>query len=417
MIKTMSRWLAVVVLAAGWVDVSRADEISELRQQLQEQYNALREVQQKLIEIESAQKQQGQAVKKFESTGGAVIPETLKWAENIRLYGDFRYRHEQIDGDRVDQRDRHRIRARLGLKGTITDEWTFDLRLASGSDDPTSTNQDLDGGFSSKDFWLDRAFLTYKPHAIEGLSLMAGKMSNPFMTVGGNQLMWDSDLNPEGIAVKYTARLTDAASLFVNGGGMWVEERGSDTDTSLWGVQGGLIHAFEDQSKLTGGAGFFKYGNIKGKPAIGAFLGNTSDGGVYAFDYELMELFGEYASKLGDVPFTLYGDYVVNTASRVRADTGWLVGATYNKASAPGTWQTGYEYRDIERDAVLGRFNDSDFVGGGTHGKGHKFSFKYALAKNVAAAATYFLNERDAVGDGKRDDAYRRLQLDIEVKF
>lgn len=417
MVQTMGRWFVVAMVTAGVVGISRADEVSELRQQLQEQYNSLREIQQKLIEIETAQKQQGESVKKLESAGPAAVPDALKWMENLRFYGDFRYRHEQIDGENVNQRDRHRIRARVGLKAKINEEWNFDLRLASGSDEATSSNQDLDGGFSSKDFWLDRAYLTFKPASIQGLSVLAGKMSNPFLTVGGNQLMWDSDLNPEGIAVKYTATLSESVGMFVNGGGMWVEERSSDTDTSLWGIQGGLDYALADNSTLTGGAGYFKYGNIQGKPAIGAFLGNTSQGGLYAYDYELVELFGEYASTLGDVPVSLYGDYVVNTASGVNGDTAWLVGATYNKASAPGDWQIGYEYRDIERDAVLGRFNDSDFIGGGTHGKGHKFNFTYALAKNVTTGATYFLNDRDATGDGRRDDTYRRLQLDVVLKF
>lgn len=411
-------WVLAAALAAGSVGMVRADEISDLRKQVEEQYNALIRLQIQLSQVENAQKQQAESVKKLESTGGFTLPEPMKWAERVRLYGDFRYRHEQIDGDRVDQRDRHRIRARVGLKGSINDEWSFDLRLASGNDDsPISTNQDLDGGFSSKRIWLDRAFLTYEPDKMDGLAVLAGKMGMPFYTVGGNQLIWDSDLTPEGIAVQYTVNLNETWSLFANGGGMWVEERGSDTDTSLWGLQGGLSHLFEDKSKLTGGVSYYKYGNIKGKAAIGAFAGNTSQGGVYAFDYELLETFGEYATKLGETPMAFYGNYVVNTASGVQGDTGWLLGARYNKASAPGTWEAGYEYRDLERDAVLGAFTDSDFIGGGTYGRGHKLGFKYALAKNVAAGATYFISERDADGGGKRDDKYRRLQLDIELKF
>jgi hypothetical protein len=418
MVKRIALWILAAGFAAGLAGTSYGDEISELRKEVEQQYNALLKVQSQLLEIEAAQKKQGETVKKLESSGTTALPETLKWIEKVSLYGDFRYRHEQIDGENVNQRDRHRVRARVGLKGKVNDDWAFDLRLATGNDNSAiSTNQDLDGGFSSKDIWLDRAFLTYTSPDITGLSVLAGKMGTPFLAVGGNQLIWDGDLTPEGIAVKYTTKLTDATSLFVNGAGMWVEERSSDTDTGLWGIQGGLMHAFEDKSKLTGGASYFKYSNIEGKAAIGAFAGNTSQGGVYRHDYELAELFGEYATTLGQTPIAFYGDYVVNTASGVSGDTGWLVGTTYNKASTPGTWEIGYEYRELERDAVLAAFTDSDFINGGTYGKGHKFSFKYALAKNVAAGATYFLNQRDADSDGKRDDTYRRLQLDVEVKF
>lgn len=418
MVQRTRMWVFAAVFAAGLTATGRADEVSELRKQVENQYNELLKVQTKLVELEAAQKTQGESVKQLEASGGYTLPDTLKWVEKVKLYGDFRYRHEQIDGDNVNQRDRHRIRARVGLKGQINDDWAFDLRLASGNDDsPISTNQDLDGGFSSKDIWLDRAFLTYTSPDVAGLSVRAGKMGNPFLAVGGNQLIWDGDLAPEGIAVKYTTALTDATSLFVNAAGFWVEERGSDTDTGLWGIQSGLTHAFEDKSKLTGGASYFKYSNIEGKAAIGAFAGNSSQGGVYSHDYELAELFGEYATKMGKTPIAFYGDYVVNTASGVSGDTGWLVGTKLGKARDPGTWEVGYEYRELERDAVLAAFTDSDFINGGTNGRGHKFSFKYALAKNVAAGVTYFLNQRDADNDGQLDDKYRRLQLDVEVKF
>ena len=419
MVKKLRMWVVLAAILSGFVGVVNADEIADVRRQMEQQYEQMRQIQSKLFELEAAQKQQEASVQKMRESGGAMeLPDSIAWIENIKLYGDFRYRHEQIDGDGVNQRDRHRVRARVGLKGKINDEWNFDLRLASGDgDSPISTNQDLDDGFSSKDVWLDRAFLTYKPQSIDGLSVLAGKMGNPFYSVGKNQLIWDGDLNPEGIAFKHNMQVNDSTTLFVNGGGMWVEERSSDTDTSLWGFQSGLKHAFENKDALTWGASYYKYGNIKGKSAIGSFAGNTSDGGVYAYDYELLEGFGEYATRLGDVPASVYGNYVVNTASGVNEDTGWLIGATYNKASNPGDWQVGYEYRDLERDAVLGAFSDSDFIGGGTDGKGHKFSFKYALAKNVAAGATYFLNDRDGDGDGQRDDTYRRLQLDVEMKF
>jgi len=83
----------------------------------------------------------------------------------------------------------------------------------------------------------------------------------------------------------------------------------------------------------------------------------------YQYDYQLVEAFGEYTTTLGETPVAFYGNYVVNTASSVKNDTGWLIGTTYNKASAPGTWQVGYEYVDVESDATLGRFTDSDFTG------------------------------------------------------
>jgi hypothetical protein len=95
-------------------------------------------------------------------------------------------------------------------------------------------------------------------------------------------------------------------------------------------------------------------------------------------------------------------------------DTGWLIGGQVNKAKDPGSWQFEYDYRDVELDAVVGQFNSSDFLGGGTGGQGHRFAFTYMVAKNVATALTYYADEYD----GRKDNAdYDRLQADIAIKF
>ena len=91
------------------------------------------------------------------STG--LAEEKAVWSDRISLKGDLRLRHEIIDEDAKDTRNRTRLRARLSLQGTVNDEVDVHLRLASGSDDPVSTNQSLDDGFSSKDINLDLAYV------------------------------------------------------------------------------------------------------------------------------------------------------------------------------------------------------------------------------------------------------------------
>lgn len=112
---------------------------------------------------------------------------------------------------------------------------------------------------------------------------------------------------------------------------------------------------------------------------------------------------------------TYFGDYVANTAAvDENKDTGWLVGFAVRKAKDPGSWQFEYDYRDLQADAVVGQFNDSDFVGGGAGGRGHRFGFSYVLTKNVVPALNYYL----ASHEGRNNDAdYNRLQADIVVKF
>jgi hypothetical protein len=421
--------LAVVLTAGAFVSTASADEISELKAQLEMLQKRIETLEQqqttKLAEIEKKQElkdaelsDQIAKVASEKSSQSVEVPDNLKWAQNVKIGGDFRYRHETIDDDGAsDDRNRNRIRARVSIEGKVNEDLDYKMRLASGSEDPVSTNQTLDGGFSSKDVWIDRAYLDY--HGFSNTSILAGKMSNPFVAVGGNQLIWDGDLNPEGGAVQFGFDMDKGSSVFANLGGMWVEENSSDVDQSMFGAQVGLITAMGD-GKLTAGMSYFDYGNLEEQLAVfnkSYGFGNTTvtnPGGTesYIYDYNLVEAFAAYDFSAGKTPVSVYGDYVKNIASDVQEDTGWLVGIKLGKAKAPGTWDLGYNYRDLEADAVVGAFSDSDFIGGGTDGKGHKFSTSYAIDKNFTTGVTYYMNEQ-----GSQETDYDRLQVDFKLKF
>lgn len=421
--------LAVCLFTLAMTGGVKADEISELKEQMQQ-------MQQRLEQLESGQKAQEQKIDEKISTAVekkqvSALPDNLKWVENVKLSGDLRYRHETINSQSNGRwnagNNRNRIRARLQLDAKINDDWDATFRIASGSADPTSTNQTLDNAFSSKAIWLDLAYFKWHPASFPGLNMYGGKMKNPFYRAGGNQLIWDGDLNPEGIAASYEKSLSETNKLYVNAGGFWVDQSSSAGSVSLWGAQGYLKHTFEDKNYLTGGLSYYKYGNLKGKPSLynewhgGSTvasphsLGNSITAGTFNYknDYDIVEAFGEYGFKCNDMPITVYGDYVKNMAAS-SADTGWLIGFNINKAKDPGSWEFSYDYRSLGADAVVGQFSDSDFAGGGTDAKGHRFGFKYQVAKNLQAGLTYFM---DQLGAGEKDSKYTRLQADLELKF
>ncbi len=425
-------WIAAaMVLAMVSAGTARGDEIDELKQQLQDQYNQLMQVQNKLMELEADQQRQAEQIQALPAAPAREyeLPETLAWLEKVRFYGDFRYRFESVDGDLSETRNRNRVRARLGMQARINEEMTFDLRLASGGwfdDDageftlggsPTSSNETLDTYFSSKSIWLDRAYITYQPNWADGLSVLAGKMGNPFYNVGQNQLIWDSDVNPEGVALQYGTNWSKTDTVFVNAGAFYVEENDSSSDVTLFGAQAGLHHAFNDTSKMTVGASYYDYTNIEGAtpdviPTGSTFGGNTLTGGTYAFDYNMVELFGEVSTKVGRLPLAVFGNWVNNVASGVDQDTAWLAGVIVNKTKKPGDWAFSYDYRDIEADAVLGVFNDGDFNGGGTDARGHRFGLNYMVLENTVLGANYYRTE-----SRETDADENRLQLEVLVKF
>ncbi|MBN1360880.1 MAG: putative porin [Sedimentisphaerales bacterium] len=434
-VKGWSLRLSIVMIGAlVWPAIARSDEIDDLRQELAGQKQRTAELEDRINQLEARQRLKERSQKEdmeqaLETVQAqpkeGVIPQALEWAKNVKWSGDFRYRYEFIDKQGSPERHRNRIRARLGLEAKVADEWDVAFRLASGErdlvgtddiGDPISSNQTLTKYFSSKDIWLDLAYFDYHPGRLDGLNVFGGKVKNPFLAVGKNQMIWDSDLNPEGISGQYGFSLNPSTKGQINAGGFWVNESSSGVDTGLFGVQGYLTKTLGNPDTLVFGAGYYNYTNLQGRTdAYGILAGNTAGpGNTWASDYTLIELFAEYTTKVFDLPFSVFGDWVHNVDAITDQDTGWLVGTTINKAKDPGSWQFSYDYRDLEADAVVGAFTDSDFIGGGTGGQGHRFAFAYQVAKNVQAALTYFLDTIDRSGP---DLDYSRLQADLVLKF
>lgn len=356
--------------------------------------------------------------------GQASAASAANWWEKMSFKGDFRYRHEMIDKEGSDVRNRQRIRARLGIFAEVSDYTRVGIQLATGSDDPVSTNQTLGDAFTTKNIGVDLAYFTTSLPTVDGLSITGGKFKNPLYKPGHSELIWDSDFNPEGGAAEYKLA-NDQTSLTLIGAGFWIYERSSGDDS--WMSAGQLIvdHKLKDEkTSFAAGGSIFNYVNARGyapfydpQDGFGNSLTWAIDGAdstlVYAEKFELVEVFGEITHKVNSIPVTVMGDYVNNTAAD-SVNTGWLVGFRVGKAKKPGSWAFRYNYRQVEKDAVLGAFTDSDFRGGGTDAKGHELGGEFQLANNTAFHATYFIN---TIGLDAAESDFNRLQLDLQLKF
>ena len=72
-----------------------------------------------------------------------------------------------------------------------------------------------------------------------------------------------------------------------------------------------------------------------------------------------------------------------------------------------------YNYRELEKDAWIDAFPDSDFEGGKTDSKGHEFIVDYAIVENVNFGIDYYSTVKKS--DTKKTNNV--LQLDLVVKF
>ena len=102
------------------------------------------------------------------------------------------------------ERSRERYRLRIGLRGTLADDWFFGVRLETSTSN-RSTNitfggDSSNGPFSKNDDSINvgQAYFGYR--GFRDITLTVGRMPNPLVTT---LMVWDADINPEGLAEQW----------------------------------------------------------------------------------------------------------------------------------------------------------------------------------------------------------------------
>ena len=418
----------VTTTAAGAVT---EQELDELRQQLAAVSARLEQLAAENAELRAAQEKTTVAIAEVDADvaaldlrDGGIAKDA--WPNRIKFDGDFRYRHEEIDAEGSSQRSRNRVRARTNIKAKVADNTEIGFGLATGGDDPVSTNQTLGGGGSSKGVVLNLAYANWQ--ISDNLNLLVGKFKNPLTRAGKQPLMWDGDWTPEGLALTYKKDW-----FFANAMGNHLEsDSRKGNNTFSWSAQFGATGLIGD-AKVKGGVAYYSIqtkgesttfgdstdpGDYFGNSAVeagGLACGTTPDAEcTYLYDYLLTEVFAEASFDLGDWPTLVFFDYVTNSDAS-DDDTGWTFGAKIGQTKDRGEFQFSYLYADKEADSMLGLLTDSDFGGGGTDSKGHFLQVNYGVNKNWTIGAQYFINETDLSSGNKQD--YDRLMLDAQWKW
>jgi hypothetical protein len=302
-----------------------------------------------------------------------------KWMDNLKFSGDLRLRYqgECFSGRTRKTRNRGRFRLRFGVKKTwLEDQMEVGFRLASGSNnDPTSTNQSFDGSFSEKNIWIDRAYAKYSPKWLKGFTIIGGKMAKPMVHT---DLVWDSDVNPEGVWGQYKHTMGPVEP--VAGAGYFVvEEVNRDHDT--------------------------------------IFV--NDDGDLAAGQFHMINLTNKVGFKAFGLPMSTYFDWVHNCGDKDGAEgydnqsDGYAVGLKVGKNKKQGDWSCGYKYAYIEANAAPGEFNDSDF--GHANRKGHVWGAKYNLTDSLTVGTKVFWTE-PVTGDNQ-NERDTTVQADLVWKF
>jgi hypothetical protein len=342
-----------------------------------------------------------------------AMPEFIK---NTKFKGDFRLRYEYSDRENGDEdRNRGRYRFRLGLVTKVNDKVDVGFGLASGPADPRSTNQTFTNSFETPDLRLDYAYASYKP--FEWLRLVGGQFENPLWMPSG--WIWDSDIRPQGVSASMNRTTAGGVELFMNNGFWIIDEIASSSDDPMMFVlQPGYKINLGEKAYFKNALSYYNFIDVKGNALDYSAKTNTLDNKVLAYDYEPVVVSGELGFKTGiaPIPFAaLYGEYVKNTASSVKEDTGYTAGIKFGheKIKEPGQWQVSTYYEKLEKDAWLDTFPDSDAYGGATDIKSYVVKAGYGLMKNVEFNTAYYHSKR-ITGPSNDENI---LQADLLYRF
>jgi hypothetical protein len=368
------------------------------------------------------------------------------WTDRIRLDGDIRLRWqgEYLDKESgsakipnwagmstsatslpvtnylpTDDRARLRYRARLGFTARVDDHFTAVIRLAAGNlTEPTSTDQTLGNFFNRNGVGIDRAYLQWQP--TKAISIAGGKMANPFFTTN---LLWDGDVNPEGVAASYRLALK-SGYLFATGGAFYVQENaGSSPDRFLYAGQigvAGLPLGHNTHLKLA--ATYYDWSHYQGQVGdLGTASTVLGQGNTVmdidprtatvlpgiASPFRIIEILGAVSQRIGH-RYAVSGafDYAVNVAydlnalralpllSEPNGNQAWLAAITMGDAnvSERGQWQFTLSHRMLQSDSVIAAFTEGDFNPGGTNRRVDALEGLIGMDHNAWLQLSYFRN-------------------------
>jgi hypothetical protein len=297
------------------------------------------------------------------------ISDTIK---SIQLFGDMRFRYEyrgveNIPGASPGTFDRERLRyaLRIGLRGEIVDNFNYGIRLETANNprSPWSTfgNNSTAGSVTPSDknasgIYIGQLFLNW--HPADWYEMTVGRMPMPLYTT---PMVWDSDINPEGLfeKFKYSVKSVD---LFADFGQFVYQDPSSgneafSSDTFMLAWQLGANVKFDTNLSFKIAPVFYNYTGVgtTGNGLNLPFVGQGNAAGVNvgvpgatapnlaAFNQNginnllILEIPAEFnfkiaRSPMGPLQTRVFGDFAYNFSANDRANAAYNA----NPAAFPG---------------------------------------------------------------------------------
>lgn len=196
----------------------------------------------------------------------------------------------------TEERNRYRLRLRLGAEFELDEGWSAGVRFATGENNsPTTTNQSVGlanqgqgGNFSKYAIWLDRAYAKYYAESASGNSFtfLGGRFDSPFTST---DIIFDEDLGFDGLAVKLKGK-AGSFKPFINAGAFPIFNtdlnfstnqpvKFESTDKFLYAAQIGTDIKLGEKVNARIGAAYYNFKGVEGKLSSPYLPLSASDAG------------------------------------------------------------------------------------------------------------------------------------------
>jgi hypothetical protein len=362
-----------------------------------------------------------------------------------------------------------RLRVRLGIDAKLSDAVRTEVRIATGSTDSrVSTTQPLGSAFNKYSLWLDRGFIAYDP--AQWMGVKVGRMSNPFV---GSDLMWDDNLNFDGLTLNFRDKKADGFVPYATLGAFPLSIESSPAKPygrTLFAVQAGAATDVSTKTRARFGLAYYNFHNLeghvesednyltgagaltptyanteyqagmrqKGNTLVRINAANDSSATIWGLSSRFKPIhfgFGIDNARTDAMHLIFSADYVKNLAydrSEIQTRTGvaptdgsssgyqikFLTGAPVVRRK--GEWNASVAFRNLGSDAVPDAFVDGTLGGGGTNLRGYILGFNYGLDLATTFGVRYMAARNiDSPSMVSDTHTYKQntLQLDLGVGF
>lgn len=339
---------------------------------------------------------QGQNTPQAEQSAG--VGPAFHYYADLRLRYELDWNSENTSGAERVSRNRGRVRARAGFDYRLGEGWSVGTRLRTGS---TASQQSLALTFAGDDGVRDKPSVVADRYFVQfqkgGLTVWGGRNTSPFWQQ--NELFWDENVSPTGLAVTYQTRAGKGTAAAI-GGVLLLPDGGYGLSPLM--TAGQFKYSVPvGSSRLTIASGLHY---LQGR-AGARYLPDRNG----ARDYLVGVNSAQWSIPMR-TPLTLGADLFHNFVKYDAAGAapfpvtdrnetlGFVLAAQCGQLKARGNFLLGYYYARIELFSVNASYAEDDWIrfGNGAQTqasdfKGHEIRLGYALSRKVNLVARLYL--------------------------